>query len=337
MSSVNLKQLAEELNVSISTVSRALRDSYEISPETKERVLALAAKLNYQANPYASSLRNQKSSTIAVVVPEIANNFFSLAINGIEEIAHLNGYHVLIYITHEDYNKEVAILRHLANGRVDGVLMSVSSETIDIAHLEELHDQELPIVFFDRVCESLATTKVTNEDYQSGYIAAEHLIKQGCSRIAYLAFSEQLSISKNRMQGYKDALLAHSISPDPSLIVTCSNNREENDRLIRELLHSPNPADGVFASVESLALATYKVCRESGLRIPDDVKVIGFSNLDSADLLDPPLTVIRQDAYQIGKEAATVMFKALNQVGYTLKDEKISLQSELIPRRSTGN
>ncbi len=337
MSSVNLKKLAEELGVSVSTVSRALRDSYEISPETKQKVLALAEKLNYQPNPYASSLRNQKSLTIAVVVPEIANNFFSLAINGIEEIAHLNGYHVLIYLTHEDYNKEVSILRHLANGRVDGVLMSVSSETNDISHVKELIANEIPVVFFDRVCESISTAKVTNDDYESGFIATEHLLKQGCSRIGYLAVSRHLSISKNRMQGYQDALSASSVPCDASLIVHCGIDQEENTLLVKSLLQSENRPDGIFASVEKLALTTYYVCNDLALKIPEDVMVVGFSNLESANLLNPPLTVIRQNAFEIGKQASTILFKALNQVNFVLEDASIVLKAELVERGSTAS
>ena len=335
MSSVNLKKLADELKVSVSTVSRALRDSHEISSETKQKVLSLAAKLNYQPNPYASSLRNQKSLTIAVVVPEIANNFFSLAINGIEEIAYLNGYHVLIYLTHDDYNKEVSILSHLANGRVDGILMSLSSETHDHSHLEELISKEIPIVFFDRVCESISAAKVTNDDYDSGYMATEHLLKQGCTRIAYLSVSRHLSINKHRMQGYLDALKAYFAPSDPSWIVHCSNNQEENIELIKNLLGSANRPTGIFASVEKLALTTYNVCNEMSLKIPDDVKVVGFSNLESANLLNPPLTVIRQDAFHIGKAASSILFKALSRADFVLKDERIVLKSELVKRDST--
>lgn len=336
MNTVNLKRLAEELNVSVSTVSRALRDSHEINSQTKQRVLSLAAKLNYQPNPNASSLRKQKSSTIAVVVPEIANNFFSLAINGIEEIASLNGYHVLIYLTHDDYHKEVSILSHLANGRVDGILMSLSSDTHDHSHLEELISKEIPIVFFDRVCEGISAAKVTNDDYESGFIATEHLLKQGCTQIAYLSVSRHLSISKHRMQGYLDALKAYSAPQDPSWIVYCSNHQNEDIQLVKNLLSQANPPSGIFASVEKLALITYNVCNELSLQIPHQVKVVGFSNLESANLLNPSLTVIRQDAFHIGKSASSILFKALKRVDFLLKDEHVVVKSGLIKRDSTA-
>lgn len=216
---INLKGLSEELGLSIATISRALRDSHEVSPDTKKKVLALAEKLNYHANPFASSLRANKSKTIAVIIPEIDNNFFALAIKGIEEIAQEKGYHVLIYLTHENLEREISITRHLQSGRVDGVLMSVSSETDDIGHLLELSERKIPIVFFDRVCNQLRTPKVTTDDYESGLKATEHLLENGCKRIAYLQVSKTLSIGKNRFEGYRQALINHNIPYDEALVV----------------------------------------------------------------------------------------------------------------------
>ena len=171
MESVNIKKLAKILNISISTVSKALRDSHDISRETKDRVISLANELNYQPNPHASSLRKAKSKTIAVIIPEIANNYFSLAINGIESIAQEKGYHVLIYLTHESYAKEVALLRLLHSGRVDGILISLSSTTSEYSHIEEVQGKGLPVVFFDRVCENFNTVSITTDDYESAYNA----------------------------------------------------------------------------------------------------------------------------------------------------------------------
>ena len=337
MEAVNLKKLAKHLNLSVSTVSRALRDSYEISTETKERVLALATELNYQPNPYASSLRKHKSKTIAVVVPEIANNFFSLVINGIEAVAQERGYHVLIYLTHEDFQKETAILRHLQSGRVDGVMISLSSETNNIDHLVDLQQRGLPIVFFDRVSEQMETAKVTTDDYESGIKATEHLLEEGCKRIAYLLVSENLSIGVNRMQGYKDALLKNKIPIDNKMIVECSNDNDNNFSLVEKLLSGKNRPDGIFASVEKLAITSYHVCRKLDLSIPSDVKIIGFSNLETASLLNPSLTTITQPAFNIGKEAAGILFKALQKNQLNLRNEKVVLQSTLMKRDSTRN
>src|SRR3954465_12344507 len=176
---IDIKWLARELNLSIATVSRALQDSYMVKEETKKRVMELAQKVNYRINPYASSLRRQKSKTIAVVIPEIANNFFSLAINGIDEVAQKNNYHMLIYLTHDSLEREISITQHLLNGRVDGILISVSSETNTYENLVALKNSGIPIVFFDRVCNEIDTVKITTDDYQSGFNATEHLIQNG--------------------------------------------------------------------------------------------------------------------------------------------------------------
>lgn len=337
MASVDLKRLAKELGLAVSTVSRALRDSYEISAETKERVFELARKLNYQPNPYASSLRKHKSKTIAVVIPEIANNFFALAINGIERIAQEKGYHVLIYLTHEQYPKEVAITRHLQSGRVDGILISLSGETADLDHLQDLKQKGIPIVFFDRVSESLGMPTVTTNDHESGFQAAAHLADAGCRRIACLTISDQLSISNKRMEGYLDALKQKGLAQDPTLVLQCSSHdHAANHQAIAALLQRKDRPDGIFASVEKLAITTYTVCQELGIVIPRDLKLVGFSNLETAALLHPSLTTITQPAFEIGQEAASMLFRILEKKGLGFGKEKLILKSALIVRRSTG-
>ncbi len=332
---MNLKQLAKELNVSISTVSKALRDSHEISTITKDAVLAKAKELNYQANPFASSLRKQKSKTIAVVIPEVANNFFALAINGIESIAQEKGYHVLIYLTHEDMLKEIAITKLLQNGRVDGVMISLSSQTTDTSHLQELKDKGIPLVFFDRVTEEIDSPKITTDDYNSGIKATEHLVANGCNKIAFISISQNLSISNKRMAGYMEALRKHNIKQDNSLILSCNGEDDKNKELIRKMLKKKNRPDAVFASVEKLAIATYEVCEELGLDIPADVKVISFSNLQAAALLRPSLTTVTQPAFEIGREAASILFKLVEKRGFNFPLEKTILKSTLIARNST--
>lgn len=332
---MNLKQLAKVLNLSISTISKALRDSHEISTPTKLRVLEKAKELNYQVNPFASSLRKQKSKTIALVIPEIANNFFALAINGIEAIAQEKGYHVLIYLTHEVTQKEIDITKLLQNGRVDGILMSVSSNTPDITHLEELRNNGIPLVFFDRVIENISAPKVTTDDYNSGFRATEFLFEKGCKRIAFLSLSDTLSITNKRRNGYLDALKKHGIQAEKNLLLQCDNNEQINKEAIRKLLKRKNRPDCIFASVESLALSTYEVCADLDLKIPADVKVLSFSNLKTAALLKPSLTTITQPAYEIGREAASILFKLIEKKGFNFIMEKTVLKSILIERDST--
>jgi LacI family transcriptional regulator len=332
---MNLKQLAKELNLSFSTVSKALRDSHEISTETKNKVLAKAKELNYQVNPLASSFRKQKSKTIAVVIPEVVNDFFGPVINGIESIAQEKGYHVLIYLTHEDVEKEVNTTRLLQSGRVDGVLMSLSEQTSDTFHLLELKEKEIPLVFFDRIAENIEAPKVTTDDYNCGIEATEHLIRNGCKRIAFLSISQNLSISNKRMNGYLEALARNKIKKDHTLIISCDRDKKKSADLIRKLLKRKNRPDAIFASVEKLAMSTYEICAELKLKIPGDIKVITFSNSYTASLLNPSLSTITQPAFEMGREAASILFKMIEKKGNHFLKETTTLKSELIARNST--
>jgi len=336
MEPVNIKKLAGILNLSISAVSKALRDSHDISKETKEKVIALATQLNYQPNPYASSLRKHKSKTIAVIVPEIANNYFALAINGIESIAQEKNYHVLIYLTHEDVKKEAALTKYLHGGRVDGVLISVASTTTDYTHLHQLEQNGLPIVFFDRVCDGFNTVKVTTDDYESSYLATRHLIDQGCKRLAHLAMTGNVSIGQKRKKGFLQAVADARIASSHAWVIECTNDEQKDTEMIKSLLQDQAP-DGIFAAVEQYALGVYDVCSQLNLSIPEQVKVICFSNLKAASFLRPSLTTITQPAYNIGKEAAAILFKALDKKSFHLKDENIVLKSQLMPRDSTNS
>lgn len=235
MSKIDLKYLSKELNLSVSTISRALRDDWEISEKTKIRVRALAEELNYTPNPYASSLRRQSSQTIAVVIPEIANNFFTLVINGIESVAREKNYHVLIYLSHEDYERELSIVNYFQNGRTDGILMSVSVGTQDYAHLQEIHQNGMPIVFFDRVCPEIETTRIITDDFESSFKATEHLIINGCRRIACLSLTDHLSIEMKRKSGYLQALAKYDIPVNPEWIIECTNEDPLSISKIRTL------------------------------------------------------------------------------------------------------
>ena len=310
MDNVNLKKLAEELNLAVSTVSRALRDSHEISRETKDRVKALALKLGFQPNPHASSLRQHKSKTIAVIIPEIQNNFFSQVMNGVEEVAQQKQYHVLIYLTHEDHSREKDILHVLRNGRVDGLMISVSNTTNSFEHLEACLESGMPLVFFDRICENIEAPRITTDDIEASYKATEHLVKAGCRDIAFLSMSSNLSISLRRKSGYTKALNKYGLA-DREMIIGCGNDDEVNRQKISELFKQKQKPDGIFASVEKFAINTYEVCRELGLNVPRDLKIISFSNLSAAALFDPPLSSVVQPAYEIGKEATSVLFKII--------------------------
>ncbi|ETK10576.1 LacI family transcription regulator [Tannerella sp. oral taxon BU063 isolate Cell 6/7/9] len=335
MENINLKTLAAQLHLSTATVSKALRDSHEISDETKQRVRALAAALNYIPNPYASSLRKKSSKTIAVVIPEVADSFFAEAINGIEAVAQSKGYHVLIYLTHESFEKEKAILMDFQSGRVDGVLLSVSAETVNTNHILTLQSHQIPIVVFDRICDEIKTAKVSTDDYNSGYKAAQHLIDRGYKKIAYLSISKTLSISRKRMNGYMQAMKENNFLPAEFYICECTTDDEYNNAVIENLLNNENRPDGIIASVEKLTTSVYSACRRLQLKIPEDVGVISFSNLKTAAILNPSLTTITQPAFDIGNAAASLLFKSFEKKSFQLDAESQSFPSVLHIRNST--
>ena len=332
--SVKIKDLASQLNLSVATISKALKDSHEISPETKQKVLALAKKLNYTPNPYASSLRNRSSKTIAVVLPEVADSFFSIAINGIESLAHDKEYHVLIYLTHESFEREEAILKEFQSGRVDGILISVSGETVSSDHIKEVIAAGMPLVFFDRVCEDVETAKIITDDFESSYNATNHLINAGCKKIVYLSTSSALSINNKRMEGYMQALADNGVKKTSENIVSCTSDSAGNHKIIYDLLKKKNRPDGLIASVEKLTTPVYLACDQLELSIPEDVKVISFTNLQAALILTPTLTTVTQPAFEMGKTAATVLFKSLEKRNSNLKKEITVIPSVLTIRNS---
>ncbi|MEJ7559144.1 MAG: LacI family DNA-binding transcriptional regulator [Pedobacter sp.] len=337
MKNINIKELALKLKLSVSTVSKSLNDSYEISEETKRRVLETAELLNYVPNPYASSLRGRKSKNIGVVIPEVADSFFSLAINGIESVAKQKGYHVLICLTHESFENEQTILKEFQGGRVDGVLLSVSRETTQCSHINDLIENGLPLIFFDRACDDVETAKITTDDFESGYKATAHLIAQKCNEIAFLSISDSLSISNKRLEGYLQALGDNKIKVNSKHIILCTNEAEQNYLLIKKLLQQKNRPDAILASVEKLTTPVYMACEALALNVPKDIKVVCFSNLETAAILNPSLTTITQPAFEMGKAAASLLFKALENSNFSIVKEDVIIPSILVVRRSTGH
>jgi len=327
--------MAEALGVSVSTISKALRNSYEISDETKRRVLEKADEMGYVGNPYAGSLRHHKSKTIALVVPELTNNFFIQAISGAESVMQEKDYHILVYNSQDDFDKEKSILKHLQNGRVDGILMSLSSTSPSYDHLNQTINEGIPIVFFDRICHEIETGKVTTDDFTSSFNATEHLIQQGCKDIAFLSLSEHLSIVNKRKQGYLEALMKYDLPYNPDRIVKCTGDEKAIYNKIKIVLQGPVIPDGIFASVEKLALPVYYVCEDLNILIPKQVKVLCFSNLRTAPLLKPSLTTITQPAFEMGATAANLLLKFLSKKRTMIENENIVLKSTLDKRSST--
>jgi LacI family transcriptional regulator len=335
MDNINIKKLAKELKISTSTISRAFNGSPDINKDTKEKILAFAREHNFLPNHYASNLRDKKSRTLAVIVPEIANDFFAQAINGIEEVARKKGFYILLYRTDDVFEKEVSFVNYLNNGKVDGIIMSVSGEANDHNYLRKLEQKNVPVVFFDRVYEDIEAAKVTTNDYESSFAATEHLLETGCRKIAYLVVNKSISIGKVRMQGYIDALARHSVPFDDELVINCSNDEKVNYTILKKVLEEVKP-DGIFSSVERLAFATYHVCNDLNIDIPHDLKIISFSSLGIAPLLCPALSTIRQPAFEMGIKAATLLFDELEKNGLPVQKKQHVLKSKLFIRKSSG-
>ncbi|PST82594.1 LacI family transcriptional regulator [Pedobacter yulinensis] len=330
---VTVKTLAEQLNISIATVSKALSDSHEISAETKQRVLDLARTLNYERNPAASNLRSHRTSTIAVIIPDVANNFFSLAIKGIEEIARTHNHHVLIYQTHEDSAAEIAFTNSLISGRVDGILISVTRSAGNLAHFQSLIRQ-IPVVFFDRSIEIPDAFSITTDDYESAYQATRHLAEKGCRKIIFLQGLDRLATGQRRLRGYLDALNDSGLEQLQPVALAANTDPQLIRDGIRQAIIGEKP-DGVLSSIEEFVVPCYYVCRELGIDMPGALKLVSFSNLPTAPLLHPALSTITQPAFEMGRVAASCLFQILHKREVDLLSLP-GLHSQLIERESSA-
>ncbi|HEY4063574.1 MAG TPA: LacI family DNA-binding transcriptional regulator [Puia sp.] len=326
---VTIKDIAQQLKISVSTVSRALRNSPEIKLATRELVRELAAELRYSPNPIALSLKEKKSKIIGVIVPEIANNFCASTIAGIEDIAYSKGYHVIIFQSHEKLDREVINTQLLNSRRIEGLIISLSNETNTFEHLHETIEKGIPIVMFDRVSDGIITHKVVVNDYYGAFNATEHLIQEGYHRIAHITISKFLSITKNRLNGYIDALKKYGIPIKKEWIIHCNFNSAENERIIRQLFLEKDPPNAILASVERLATSCMNVLKEMNLRIPEDVALVGFSDNPINHLLSPALTSVRQPTFDIGQQAAELLINLIENKNTTQKYKTVQLETSL--------
>jgi LacI family transcriptional regulator len=335
---VTIKDIAIALGLSTSTVSRALRDSYEISPATKKIVLEYAEQINYRPNPIALSLKEKRSHSIGVIVCEIANSFFSQTINGIESIAYSKGYNVIISQSHESYDREVIDLNYLASRSIDGLLLSVSAETENFSHIQSLHDRGFPIVFFDRAVESINTHKVIVDNNKGAFDATEHLIKSGYHRIANLAGSPHLSITKDRIKGYRKAIETNGLHYEEAYTQYCLHGGmvyEEVEKALDNMMALTYKPDAIVASTDKLTTNCIRYFKSKNIRVPEDVALIGFSNLDIADLLSPSLSVVRQPAFAMGQIATELLLKMIESKRGVSEFENRVLPLEIMVRESS--
>lgn len=333
---VTLKDIARILELSPSTVSRALKDHPDINEDTKKLVRTFAEKVNYRPNALALSLRRQKTNTIGLIIPEIVHHFFSSVISGIEDLAYGEGYNVMICQSNENYQREVIDTQALIDHRVDGILVSLSKTTRDFSHLKNAYDNGIPMVFFDRICDEILTDRVITDDFNGANIATSHLIDRGCKRIIHLSAPQHLVIGKQRKDGYIHALNNHEIPIDEELIVKCDTRdyvfslEKHIFKLIKE-----KKADGIFAVNDNTAIATMQVLQAGGLKIPDDIKVIGFGDGPDATITCPPLTTVEQKGYETGRESMRLLLQRLENPGIEINYQTKVLTPTLKKRQST--
>lgn len=341
---VTLKQIARELDVSISTVSKALRNSKEISEDTREKVQAFAKLYHYRPNNIALSLKNRKTKTIGVIIPEIVHHFFSKVISGIELVANERGYNVIIGLTNESFSKEVINMDMLANGSIDGFILSISKETLlqqDYHHFSETINQGMPIVMFDRVVNEIACDKVIVDDLKGSKNAVEKLISSGSKNIAIITTKDYVSVGKLRTLGYLAALEEHKIHPKSSLILKVDDEVASEDHLeliekeIENLFKNNKKIDAVFAVNELYAMIVIKVARKLDKKIPEDIQVIGFTDGVLSKHARPSLTTVSQHAQEMGKKAAGLLIDNLENETEDESYETIIIETELIERDST--
>ncbi|WP_341227525.1 LacI family DNA-binding transcriptional regulator [uncultured Arcticibacterium sp.] len=334
METITIKDIAKALNLSTSTVSRAIRGSYEISDATKKLVLDYAEKVNYRPNPIALSLRENKSRSIGIIVPEIANNFFSNAINGAEDVAQKRGYHVMIFQTRESDLKEKACLEHVLSRKLDGVLISLSGSTQDYTYLEHLLKGEFPMVFFDRVPDGVKANKVVANNFQGAFDATEHLIKTGRKRIGHITSPPILSITQERLAGYKAALEKYNIPFNENLVKFMEFDYSIIAETIKKLIKEENP-DALFTASDRLALSCYDAIKSLNVKIPEEVAVVGFTNLKVANLLSPSMTTVTQPAFDLGAEAVNILIDNIEGNKRDMAFKKLELPTSLEIRASS--
>lgn len=333
---ITLKKIAKEFGVSISTVSKALKDSHEISEETREKIKAFADYYHYKPNNLALQLRSQKTSVIGVIVPEIVHHFFSTVINGIEKYATEKGYNVMVCLSNESYEKEMSNMSLLTNGSVDGLIVSIARETQqnqNFKHFEAIINDDFPLVLFDRINDDIDCDKVIIDDVGGAFKATNHLVEIGSKRIALLTTQDFITVGSLRKKGYIKSLTKNKISVDESLIYKIDDNQDLYEQ-IKKVFAGKNSPDAILAVNEIYAAIALKVAKESGLKIPEDIAIIGFTSGLISEYTDPPLTCVEQHGFLMGKQVAELL---INRIESTAPAEfqKVVISPNLKVRKST--
>lgn len=326
--------IAKKLNITAATVSRALNDNKLISAKTKELVLATAKELNYEKNASAFALKSGKTKLIGLVVPYINRNFFSNIIMGVEEELNPMGYHVMIFQSNDSYKKEKDIINRMLINQVDGIMISISKSTSDSKHFEKIINQKIPLVFFDRKFQLKNTSSVVLDDVEGGRLATNHLIQQGCSKIACVISNPSLDIFRNRLNGFIKAHKENGMNHNRDLIFEADSSLESGHEVANKIITKVNEVDAVFCSSDYTALGISQRLQEEGINIPKKIKIVGFSNEPFTSLLELPLSTVEQSPYEMGKTSARILLDQLKNEVISI-EHSVKLQPKLVERLSS--
>ena len=332
---VTIKDLARHLNISVATVSRAIRDMPEIKAETRDAVLKLAKEWDYQPNILATNLVKSRTKTIGVIVPDLSYHFFASVIKGIEEEAFTRGYSLLLTQTSELYERELTNVQNLSRGQVEGFIISLSQETTDYEHLKRLQRKGIPLVFFDRDADEIDVPKVMVDNVSAAYEATRHLIENGCQRIAFLAGPTNVTVSNQRQLGYENALENAGLKIDKVLIVHGNYNLQKVIELTNELFELQEPPDGLVVVSDRLAVGAISALRVKKIRIPEDVAIVSFNDEPMCTIITPTLTSVSQPTFEMGKMAMSLLINQIDNLDSQLKPEVIVFKTELKIRESS--
>ncbi|ADF53271.1 MAG: LacI family DNA-binding transcriptional regulator [Zunongwangia sp.] len=332
---VTIYDISKKLNISAATVSRALNNNPKISQKTRELVLKTAAKMNYKQNRLAQALKSGRTNNVGVIVPFINRSFFSSVIRGIEEELSPHGYHVIICQSHEDVDNEIKQIDTLLNTQVDGIFMSVAKTTQDTSHIQKALAENTPLVFFDRKKDVPGLSSVIIDDFKGGYLATQHLIKQGCKKIAHFSGDLSVEIYKNRHQGYLKALKDHGITPLSRFSLQVNSKLESGISAVKELWEFEEKPDAIFSASDYAALGAIQELRKIGIKIPKEVCVVGFSNEPFTKYMELPITSVDQTPFEMGKIAAQVFLEQIESQILTA-EKKVVLAPELYIRDSSN-
>ena len=335
--SMTMKDIAREFGISVATVSRALKDSPRISEERRREIQRYAREHNFYPNAIGEALRHSRVMPIriiGVIVPEFTHYYFSSILTGIEETAAARGYRIMVALSGEQYEREAEICDNFHRQKVCGVIVSQAKDTKNYDHYQKLINAGIPMVFYDRICTGVNASRVVVDDYMGAFNAVTYLIESGCKRIAFYSSPLQLEISKNRFNGYKDALLKHGIQVDESIVELC-DNRAAAEELTPRLMAMDNPPDGYFAVNDDTAIGILYTLKRAGIRVPEDVQICGFTNGQRAVACDPMLTTVEQRGHRVGEEAATILMDKVEGLSPMDKIEKRVVRTRLVVRGTT--